>query len=203
MSRVRRGRRGGGVDTRGQILAAARRLFAEHGYEGTSLRRIAREADVDPALVHHYFEGKTALLQACVELPANPREVLSGVADLPPSQRGEALVRRLLALWDSPLQPALLTMVRSAVGSKSQSALMREVLRKRILNVVMTGMDQPAEETRLRGALVVSQMFGLLATRYVLRLEPLASLSSEEVVQLVSPSVQGYLTGNLDNRQDG
>lgn len=203
MSKPRRGRRGGGEDTRAQILAAARKLFAENGYEGTSLRSVAREAEVDPALIHHYFDGKEALLAASVELPANPREVLSGVVALPPAERGAALVKTLLNLWDSPLQPALLTLVRSAVGSKAQSALMREVLRKRILNVVMTGMDHDEHEAQLRSTLVVGQVFGLLVSRYVIKLEPLASLSSDEVVRLVSPVVQHYLTGDLDGGPAG
>lgn len=203
MSRSRRGRRGGGEDTRGHILAAAQRLFAEQGYEGTSLRSIAREAEVDPALVHHYFDGKEALLAASVELPANPREVLSGVAALPPAERGAALVRTLLALWDSPLQPALLTLVRSTIGSTSQSALMREVLRRRVLNVIMAGIEHDDHESQLRGELVVSQVFGLLVSRYVVKLEPLTSLSSEEVVRLVSPTVQHYLTGDLGSPQAG
>ncbi|GAB3521963.1 TetR/AcrR family transcriptional regulator [Arthrobacter monumenti] len=201
MSRSRRGRRGGGGDTRGQILAAAQKLFAEQGYEGTSLRSIAREAEVDPALVHHYFDGKEALLAASVELPANPNEVLAGVAALPAAERGAALLRTLLALWDSPLQPALLTLVRSIIGSPPQSALMREVLRRRILNVIMAGLEYDKDETQLRGELLVSQVFGLMVSRYVLKLEPLASLSSEEVVRLVSPTVQHYLTGDLGNWQ--
>ncbi|WP_026536211.1 TetR/AcrR family transcriptional regulator [Arthrobacter sp. H14] len=201
MSTSRRGRRGGGGDTRGQILTAAQKLFAEHGYEGTSLRSIAREAEVGPALVHHYFDGKEALLAASVELPANPREVLAGVATLPPAERGAALVRTLLALWDSPLQPALLTLVRTTIGSKSQSALMREVLRRRVLNVIMAGMACDKYEAQLRGELLVSQVFGLIVSRYVVKLEPLASLSSEEVVRLVSPTVQHYLTGDLGNWQ--
>ncbi|HET8795047.1 MAG TPA: TetR family transcriptional regulator [Arthrobacter sp.] len=202
MSRSRRGRRGGGGDTRGQILAAAQKLFAEHGYEGTSLRSIARAAEVDPALVHHYFDGKEALLAASVELPANPSEVLAGVAALPPAERGTALLRTLLELWDSPLQPALLTLVRSIIGSRSQSALMREVLRRRILNVIMAGLEYDKDETQLRGELLVSQVFGLMVSRYVVKLEPLASLSSEEVVRLVSPTVQHYLTGDLGSWQD-
>lgn len=201
MSGSRRGRRGGGGDTRGQILAAAQRLFAEQGYEGTSLRSIAREAEVDPALVHHYFDGKEALLAASVELPANPGEVLAGVAALPPAERGAALVRTLLALWDSPLQTALLTLVRTTIGSKSQSALMREVLRRRILNVIMAGMECDKDEAQLRGELLVSQVFGLIVSRYVVKLDPLATLSSEQVVRLISPTVQHYLTGNLGNWQ--
>ncbi|HET7415757.1 MAG TPA: TetR family transcriptional regulator [Arthrobacter sp.] len=193
----RRGRRGAAEDTRGAILAAARELFAEHGYEGTSLRRIAREASVDPALVHHYFDGKDDLLAASVELPADPGEVLSAVVALPPDQRGDALVRTLLGLWESPLQPALLTLIRSTIGSKRQSALMREIFKRRILSVVMAGTTDDDGQQDLRGALVASQILGLVIARYVVRLEPLASLPVEDVVRQVGPTVQRYLTGEL------
>lgn len=193
----RRGRRSAAEDTRGAILAAARRLFAEHGYEGTSLRHIAREASVDPALVHHYFDGKDSLLAASVQLPANPAEVLAEVVELPLEHRGEALVRTLLQLWESPLQPALLTLVRSTIGSKRQSALMREIFKRRILSVVMAGAGHDDGQLELRGSLVASQMLGVLITRYVVRLEPLASTPAADVVRQVGPTVQRYLAGDL------
>lgn len=199
MNLPRRGRRGAAEDTRGAILTAARHLFAEHGYDGTSLRRIAREAEVDPALVHHYFDGKESLLAASVQLPADPAQVLAPVAALPADERGEALVRTLLGLWESPLQPGLLTLIRSTIGSQRQSALMREVFRRRILNVVMTGMHDDHQE--LRGNLVAGQILGLVISRYVVRLEPVASMPAEEVVQLVGPAVQHYLTGALPSGQ--
>ncbi|GAB3245051.1 TetR/AcrR family transcriptional regulator [Arthrobacter pigmenti] len=195
--RSRRGRRGAAEDTRGTILAAARMLFAEHGYEGTSLRRIAREASVDPALLHHYFDGKDGLLAASVELPADPGEVLAAVVELPPDQRGEALVRTLLQLWESPLQPALLTLIRSTIGSKRQSALMREIFKRRILNAVMSGTEYDDGQKELRGSLVASQILGLVIARYVVRLEPVAALPVEDVVGQVGPTVQRYLTGEL------
>ena len=67
-----RGRRPGGVDTRQAIVEAARVDFAEQGYDGTSLRGIARRAEVDPALVHHYFGGKPQLFAAVMDIPADP-----------------------------------------------------------------------------------------------------------------------------------
>ncbi|WP_026819724.1 TetR/AcrR family transcriptional regulator [Arthrobacter castelli] len=199
----RRGRRGAAEDTRGQILAAARSLFAEHGYEGTSLRRVARHAAVDPALVHHYFGGKEELFAASVQLPADPARVLSPVLQLPTAQRGEPLVRAVLGLWESELQPTMLTLIRSAIGSERQSALMREVFRRRILTTLMTGTDFDEQEKELRAELVAGQVLGLLITRYVVRLEPLASLPVDEVVRLVGPKVQQYLTDPLDLGPNG
>ena len=67
------GRRPGNADTRGEIVEAAKRVFAAKGYDGASLRAVAREAQVDPALVHHYFDGKASLFVAAMALPFDPR----------------------------------------------------------------------------------------------------------------------------------
>lgn len=191
---IRRGRRSGTADTRGQIVSAARNLFALHGYDGVSLRHIARAASVDAALVHHYFDGKDDLFAACIDLPADPAEVLANVVSAAPENRAEVLIRALLNLWESPAQAALLALVRGAVGSHTQAALIREVLRRRILNLVAAGLDGDAD---VRGALAASQLIGLMMARYVIKLEPLASATHEEVVRLVEPTIKRYLTGVL------
>lgn len=192
---LRRGRRGGVGSTREAILVAARTLFADHGYDGTSLREIARAAGVDAAMVHHYFEGKDQLFSACIELPADPKAVLKDVVARDPAERGEALVLALLGLWDSPVQPALLALLRGAVGSKAQAALLREVLLKRVAAVVLTGLDDDDAVLRLRASLLASAMLGLLMARYILRLEPLASAGHAQLAALYAPTVQRCLTG--------
>lgn len=195
---LRRGRRSGGADsTRELILAAARRLFAEYGFEGTSLREVARDAQVDPAMVHHFFSSKDELFAASVELPADPDDVLAGVEDQDPSERGEAIVRAVLRLWESPAQHGLLAFVRGTIGSKAKTALLREMLTRTILSRIMAGAPGTAEEVRMRGNLIATQMAGLMLVRYVVRLEPLASAPPQDVVRMVAPNVQRYLTGNL------
>jgi AcrR family transcriptional regulator len=197
VNQPRRGRRAGSPSTRELILASARTLFAEKGFEGTSLREIARDAGVDPAMVHHYFTGKEDLFSSCVELPANPDQVLAAVSAVVPADRGPALLRTLLVLWDSPAQPALLAMLRSAVGSKAQAALLREVLFRRVLARAMAGLGTDADDVRLRGSLLASQIMGLMMARYLVRLEPLASASHDEIVAVMGPTIQHYLTGSL------
>lgn len=192
-----RGRRQGASTSRNLILTSARGLFAEHGFAATSLREIARVAGVDPALVHHYFASKEELFDACVELPLDPAQVLAVVGATPPPERGEQIVRTLLELWDSPAQPALLALLRSAAGSHGHNALIREVFLTRILARATTGLPGDAQEVALRGSLMASQMFGVMFARYILRIEPLASASHDEVTALVAPTVQRYLTGPL------
>jgi AcrR family transcriptional regulator len=195
---LRRGRRSGNDHSREAILLAARKLFAEQGFDGTSLRQVAREASVDPAMVHHFFKGKDELFASSVELPADPEDVLAGVETLDPGARAEALIRAVVRLWEGPAQPGLVAFVRGTIGSKAKTALLRETVSRTILSRVMVGVQGPAEEVRLRGNLVATQVVGLMLLRYVIRLEPLASADQEEVVRIVAPTIQRYLTGDLD-----
>jgi AcrR family transcriptional regulator len=194
---LRRGRRGGSAASRDHILETARRQFAEHGFEGTSLRQVARVAGVDPAMIHHFFKGKDELFALSVELPADPEQVLSGVAGSDPGQRAELIVRAVLRLWESPAQPSLVAFLRGTLGSKAKTALLREMVNRTIISRIMAGVPGTPDEVALRGDLVATQMVGLMMVRYVVRLEPLASAEPEDVVQLISPNVQRYLTGNL------
>ncbi|MFJ3958671.1 TetR family transcriptional regulator [Arthrobacter sp. NPDC090010] len=196
--RRRRGRRGGGGDTRERILSAARTLFAEHGFDGTSLRQVAREAGVDPALVHHFFEGKDELFALSIELPADPSQVLAGVTSDDPGKRSEEIVRAVLTLWESPAQHRLVAFLRGTIGSRTRTAMLREVVGRTILARVTAGLSGSPEELALRGDLVASQMVGLMLARYVVRLEPLASASPEDVVRLIAPTVRHYLVEPLD-----
>jgi AcrR family transcriptional regulator len=194
---ARRGRRGGNAASRDHILEAARRQFAEHGFEGTSLRQVARAAGVDPAMIHHFFKGKDELFALSVELPADPEQVLSGVAGSDPRQRAELIVRAVLRLWESPAQPSLVAFLRGTLGSKAKTALLREMVNRTIISRIMAGIPGTPDEVALRGDLVATQMVGLMMVRYVVRLEPLASAEPEDVVRFIAPNVQRYLTGNL------
>jgi len=194
----RRGRREGTTESREHILATAQRLFAEHGFDGTSLRQIAREASVDPAMVHHFFNGKDELFALSVALPADPVQVLEGVDQYEPQHRAEAIVRAVLRLWESPAQHSLVAFIRGTIGSKAKTLLLREVVTRTIISRIMAGVPGAPEEVALRGNLVATQMVGIMLVRYVVKLEPLASASPEDVVRLVAPNVQHYLTGPLD-----
>lgn len=194
----RRGRREGASESREHILATARRLFAEHGFDGTSLRQVARDAGVDPAMIHHFFKGKDELFALSVALPADPAQVLDGVDQQDPDHRAEAIVRAVLRLWESPAQHSLVAFIRGTIGSKAKTLLLREVVTRTIISRIMAGIPGPPLEVALRGNLVATQMVGVMLVRYVVKLEPLASASPEDVVRLVAPNVQHYLTGELD-----
>lgn len=180
------------------MLAAARAAFAERGYDGASIRGIATTAGVDPALVHHYFGTKDKLFLAAVEAPADPEEFLPEVLATPADARGAAVVRMVLRVWDGPARPAILALVRSAVNHEWSAKLLREFVLAKVIRRVIGSIDMPAAEREARGALVASQLIGMVMARYVLRLEPLASAAPESVVAAVGPTVQRYLTGDVD-----
>ncbi len=179
------------------MLAAARDCFAAGGYDGTSVRTIAARAGVDAALVHHYFATKEKLFLEVVGAPADPEEVLADVVTGPREDMGANLVRALLRLWDGPSGPAALALLRSSVGGDRMVLLLREFLLARVLRRLVGALDHDGREAATRVALVASQMVGLVMTRYVLRIEPLASAGAQDLVAAVGPNVQRYLTGDV------
>ncbi|MGY1723013.1 TetR/AcrR family transcriptional regulator [Blastococcus sp. SYSU DS0533] len=180
------------------MLAAARAAFAERGFDGASIRAIATAAGVDPALVHHYFGSKDQLFLAAIEAPADPADLLPEVLAGGRDRLGANIVALLLRVWDGPTRPAALALVRSAVGNEWTAKLLREFLVSQVLRRVVATLDAPPAEREARGALVASQLIGLVMARYVLRVEPLASAAPEELVAAIGPTVQRYLTGDVE-----
>jgi AcrR family transcriptional regulator len=194
----RSGRRPGNPDTRDVVLAAAREAFAERGFDGATIRGIATGAGVDPALVHHYFGSKDQLFLAAIEAPADPADLLPEVLAAGRDQLGAAVVRLLLKVWDGPMRPAGLALVRSAVGNEWTANLLREFLVTQVLRRVVGTLDLSRAEREARGGLVASQLIGVVMARYVVKVEPLASASPDWLVAAIGPNVQHYLTGDVE-----
>ncbi len=197
-AQVRRsGRRPGAPDTRGAIAAAAGRLFAERGYDRTSMRAIAAEAGVDPALVTHYFGSKQRLFVSSVELPIDPSIVLAQVIDGDVEGAGERLARTVVAVLESPAgRERATSIVRAAASEPEAAALLREQIAKQLFGPVAHSLGGDSPE--LRANLVGSQMVGLVMARYVVGIEPLTSVDPETVIRAIAPVLQHYLTGDLD-----
>lgn len=195
MTTPARGRRPGAPDTRAEILAAARELFAARGFGRTSIRAIAGQAGVDPALVHHYFGAKDDLFIAALELPVDPRVVLAPVAAQGPDGAAERLLRTFLTVWDDPaLRLPLLGLARSMLDPAG-APLFKDGFLAVVLQPVGSalGIDEPER----RMPIVASQVIGLVLLRYLLELEPLASMDADEIVAVYAPTIQRYLTGDL------
>jgi AcrR family transcriptional regulator len=188
----RTGRRRGAPDTRDGILAAARRGFATRGYDATTLRDIAAEAGVDPALAIHYFGTKEALFVASTGLPSGLPELLASLGAMPPPDFARALVRAYLQLIDSDeSRNAILALVRSAVSNDRAAAMMREFLTAELLPVIARLISHP--DAQLRASLIGAQLIGIATQRHVIRLEPLVRASPDEIVALVAPAIEQYL----------
>jgi AcrR family transcriptional regulator len=191
-----RGRRRGGPDTKGQILAAARESFAHKGFTGTTIRGVASEAGVDPALVHHYYGSKDDLFLAALEIPIDPRAVVPAVFADGVEGAGERLVRLFLSVWDDPVtRLPLIALVRSSLVSEAPETLLQQGMLRMILGPLRAALAPDEADRRVQ--LVISQLSGLVLTRYLVALEPLASMPAEDVVAWVAPTVQRYLDGPL------
>ena len=193
----RRGRppRTESADTRDRILTAAREEFSERGYEKTSVRGIAKAAGVDPALVHHYFGTKEQVFEAAVEVAFAPAQnAPETVAEGPLDGVGERLTRFIFGIWENPAtRTPLLAVVRSAVNNEAAAAVFRRLVVSQVLGRVAARLDLPDGE--LRAELAAAQLVGTAMLRYVIKVEPLASVDVERIIARVAPVVQGHLTG--------
>ncbi|MFI6351017.1 TetR family transcriptional regulator [Streptomyces sp. NPDC050560] len=182
--------------TRDRILHTARAVFAEQGYDRTSVRGIAKAANVDPALVHHYFGTKEGVFAAAVQVALAP--ALSAAAEVDvgarPEEAGERLTGFFFGVWESPeTRGPLLAIMRSALNNDTAAAVFRELVANQLLRRIA---DQLAPaDAELRAELAASQLVGAAFLRYVIGVQPLASAPVETVVGRLAPVVQWHLTG--------
>jgi len=202
----RSGRRGGDSGTREAILAAARARFGDLGYDRTTIRGIAADAGVDPALVHHFYGTKESLFAAAMRLPLNPGDVVDAVLKAAPDDQGqelgEHLMRTLLGIWDvAEIRAAFLGMLRSSLTSEQATSMLREFVTSVILSRIAQVAQQTApgggQDAEYRAALVASQVLGLALTRYVLELDPLKQASTDDLAAAIGPTLDRYLSGEV------
>jgi len=194
--RKRPGRPPGTSDTRERILVNARELFARNGIDKTSIRSIATAADVDPALVHHYFGTKEQLFAAAIHIPIDPMQVIGPMRETPIDELGLRLPSLLLPLWDSELGSGLIATLRSML-SGNDVGLVRSFLQEVITREVGARVDDPPGSGPVRVQFVASQLVGVVMARYILELEPFKSLPAALIAETIAPNLQRYLTGEL------
>lgn len=179
-----------------RILAAAREAFATTGYAGTTMRAIARAAEVDPALVYHYFGSKEALLDAATDPPQRWLDGVAATWTTPVDRLGEALVRLMLGAWaDDEIGPVLRAILQTAAHETTTREKLRRVVEGSLLGVSQLGTDD-ADRLR-RSGLISSQLMGLAMVRYVWRIEPVASMTDGALVAAVAPTLQRYIEQDL------
>ena len=195
-TRRRSGRRVGETRTREAIADAARRQFGELGYDRATIRGIAAEADVDPALVGHFFGSKQRLFVATMDFPVRAEDALPGILAGDRAETGERFVRFAVGLLDDPdARQVIVGLVRAAASEPEAAQMLREVVTDRVLGPIALALG--ADDAALRASLVGSQMVGLVMARYVIGIEPLASAPPETIVRALGPTIQRYLLGPL------
>lgn len=197
----RTGRRPGSAGTRERVARAARDLFGERGFDATTIRAIAARAEVDPALVHHYFGSKERLFVAVMELPFDPSVAVAILAGGDPEGVGERIVKFALDTWDRPeARPVILGILRSAAADPGAARMLRELLISRFLAQFAAQVDRPDAE--LRVALAGSQIVGLAMARFIVGIEPIASADNATLARAVGPTIERYLLGDLGGLSD-
>jgi AcrR family transcriptional regulator len=171
-------------------------LFSRNGIDKTSIRAIAKDAGVDPALVHHYFGTKTQLFAAAIHIPIDPMAVIGPLREVPVEQLGSVLPSILLSLWDSEVGKGFIAELRSLLAG-SDVTLIRSFLQEVITAEVGSRVDNPPGSGHIRVQFVASQLVGVVMARYILELDPFKSLPVEQVAETIAPNLQRYLTGDL------
>ena len=172
--------------TRAAILAAARARFGRDGYERTTLRAVARDVGVDPALVVRYSGGKEALFARAVDF----RLDLPDLTGLAPEEVGRALLHRFFEVWEG--DGTFLALLRASATHEAAAARMREVLAEQVTPAIAAVVpDHPRERAGLLGSLVL----GLVVVRHVLRAPALARMSRAELAAWFAPQLRHVLTG--------
>ena len=176
-----------------QVLDAARAAYARRGYLNTTLKGVAAAAGVAPDVVRRYYDSREALLAAAMRLPFDPAMSIAQLMAPGIDGLGERLVRITLRMLDDPeTRDQLAEMVRDGAGASKATASLREFLESEIVDRVAGLLGVP--DARMRVTLATSYLLGIASTRYVLRIEPIASATEDEIVRLVAPAVQAALT---------
>jgi AcrR family transcriptional regulator len=179
-----------------RIVAAARDEFAQHGWAGTTIRAVARTADVDPALVYHYFGSKEGLLDAATNPPQRWLDSVAKVWTTPIEHLGAALVQLLLASWaDDEIGPTLRAILQTAAHEPATHEKLRRVVASSLMGVAQLGSNE--RDRLVRSGLISSQMMGFALMRYVWKIEPIASMTDDEVIAAITPNLQHYVDGDL------
>jgi AcrR family transcriptional regulator len=177
-------------------VRAAREEFAQNGWAGTTLRAVARAADVDPALVYHYYGSKEGLLDAATTPPRRWLENVAKTWATPVSGLGRALIETLMASWaDDEIGPTLRAVLQTAAHEPSTREKLRLIVERSLMGVSQLGTDE--YDRLVRSGLISSQLMGFALMRYVWKIEPIASMADRDAVAAIAPNLQRYIEGDI------
>lgn len=188
-----RGRPRGPSNVRDRLIDAARDQFLRSGYDGASIRSIAAEADVNHALVKYYFGGKDGLFKAVLELLVTPGQAFDQVVAAHPENLARALLTAAISLWGAPRgHESLQRLMFDPEADPTAQAAFRGYIQNQMIERLAETIGGP--DARLRAGAAGATIAGLFFTRYVLRIEPVASMTTNEVVTHFAPILNASLT---------
>jgi AcrR family transcriptional regulator len=186
------GRRPGNPDTRSVIVTSARRLFAQTGYEKTSIRDIAAEAHVDPGLIRHYFGNKAELFRATMGWPFEAAQIGARITDGDRDEVAARLTQVFFELWEQQdTREPLLAILRGAATHEESATLVREFIQGQLYPRLAEPLAQPDGELRID--IAMAQLLGIALLRYILKVEPVASASAGDLIARVAPLIHRQL----------
>jgi AcrR family transcriptional regulator len=171
-------------ETKAAILAAARERFGTSGFQAATIRAIAADAGIDPAMVMRYYGSKDKLFAAAAEFDLR----FPDFAETDRTKLGRSLVRHFLERWEDE---ALVILLRASATNAEAAQRMQEIFGTQLQPVVASFV--PAEETGVRAGLIATQILGMALCRFVLRLPPVVEMTRDEVVEWLGPTIQRYL----------
>ncbi|MET1072052.1 MAG: TetR family transcriptional regulator [Umezawaea sp.] len=190
----RTGRWRSGVESKQRVLDAARTLFGQRGYDGTTVRAVATEAGVDSAMVFYFFKNKQGLFSAALEMSATVPPAIDSIFTGGIDGIGDRIVRTLLENLDKSDRTPLVALTRSASSDDKSQALLREFVDRELTARLAAMLDTP--DAALRAGMVNVQILGLTTARYIARIEPIASTPVDDLVTHFGPLIQHCLTGD-------
>lgn len=192
----KRGRRGGTSKSRDAILAAAKTSFATDGFAATTIRKIAKDAGVDPALVMQFFGSKDVLFAASLAVSADALSYMADAFEGPVEGLGVRVTRAFLTLWEekSGDAEALMAMQRAAMSSEVAAAQLRDFVQFRLVEVVSPKLHRGSDAV-VRTGLASAMLVGVIMGRNIIKIPAIADEDQESVIALVGASIQNILTG--------
>ena len=178
--------------TRAAILKAAQELFADQGYERTTVRDVAARAAIDPAMVMRYFGSKEALFARATAFDLR----LPDLTVVARRRIGATLIAHFLDVWEGERSTGSLTsLLRAAASNEDAAAVIRTIFGGQVVPMLMQVV--PPAELPVRAPLVATQILGLAFARYGIKVPPLVALPRAELVRLLGPTLQRYIVGKL------
>lgn len=190
-----------GLRARRRILAAARKCFAEVGYEKATLRMIAAEADSDKSSVVKYFGNKDQLFRESVYWTIPINDLSTGEA----GGSAENYLRAMLSAWAKDPHSPMAVLLRASMTSEDAAEILRSHITTQSVEQVLQRMEGPDAE--LRAGLFAAMMMGIASGRHLLRLPGLAEADLSDVLRVAAPAIRALITekqgSDGDRHNDG